>query len=210
MTDFANYIIYEAAYWLRRDCQEHSATPNRSICVNEIKGRVTNEDWCALFVWRCVEDAARKGGAVNPLIHTPSTRAMLAAAQKSRVRVTTVPELGSVFFRPREGNKGHMGIVCGLDAQAMFCIEGNVSNRVGMRKYARNALQNYLFIHVQDQESNRWNHAPLDLRPAKVEWDAINVAQPNGNESINFAVTGGLLGAALLLGYVIYNQFYSE
>lgn len=205
MTDFANYIIDEAFRWLKRDCKEHSATPNQSVCVNEIKGRVTNEDWCALFVWRCVNDAANKSGAYNPLQNTPSTRTMLAAAQKRGVRITTTPEFGSVFFRPRGEGKGHMGIVCGLISNNMYCIEGNVSNRVAMREYDRNQLQNYVFIHVQDQKTRfAWNHAPYNLRPAPVAWDAVNIAQKQ--ERTNAVGTVAGLSLMLALGYILYNN----
>jgi hypothetical protein len=207
MTDFGNYIINEAFYWMRRDCKEHSATPNQSVCVNELKGGVTNEDWCALFVWRCVEDAAKKSGAKNPLQRTPSTIAMLNAARKSGLRITTTPELGSIFFRPRTGG-GHMGVVSGMNSQYIFCIEGNTSNRVGMRMYDRSKqLQNYVFIHVQDQPtSHAWSGAPYNLRPAPVEWDAVNVAQAQQERTMNFFVSGAALGAALALGYIIYDN----
>jgi hypothetical protein len=207
MTDFANYIINEAFYWMRRDCKEHSATPNQSVCVNELKGGVTNEDWCALFVWRCVEDAAKKSGAKNPLQRTPSTIAMLNAARKSGLRISTTPELGSIFWRPRTGG-GHVGIVSGMNSQHIFCIEGNTSNRVGMRMYDRSKqLQNYVFIHVQDQPTSRaWSGAPYNLRPTLVEWDAVNVAQAQQERTMNFFVSGAALGAALALGYIIYDN----
>lgn len=209
MTDFANYIIDEAAYWLMRDCKEHSSTPNQSVCVNEIKGGVTNEDWCALFVYRCVSDAAAKSGARNPLKRTPSTRSMLQDAQQKGVRINRTPTLGSVFFRERGAGKGHMGIVTGLSATQMFCIEGNTSNRVGMRNYilqdvAKSPL-NYQFMHVHDAPVQvPWRKTPYNLRPGNAEDEAYNVAQQKARAA--FITTGLVVGGIGVLGYIIYNQ----
>lgn len=212
MSHFANYIIDEALYWLRRDCREYQNTPNRGVCVNEIKGRVTDEDWCALFVWRCIEDAARKSGAKNLLKNTPSTRTMLAAARQSGIRVDSSPALGSVFFRTRgeeNSGKGHVGIVCGLNSRDLITIEGNTSDRVGLRWYYRTNIPHYVYIHIQDQPSHKWTKAPYNLRPATVEWDAVNVARFDEREKERSgAFTNGLtLGAVLTLGYILYDQF---
>jgi hypothetical protein len=205
MTDFANYIIDEALYWLRQDCKEHSNTPNQSICVNEIKGRVTNEDWCALFAYRCVLDAAKKSGAKNLLKHTPSTRTMLAAARQAGIRVDSTPALGAVFFRPREATTGHVGIVCGLNQRDVITIEGNVSNRVGLKWYYRTNIQHYVYIHIQDQASQKWTKAPYNLRPTSVRHDARNAANPLKTESSTM-MTGAILGLAGVLGYILYNE----
>lgn len=209
MTDFANYIIDEAAYWLMRDCKENPSTPNRSYCVNEIKGGVTDEDWCALFVYRCVSDAAQKSGARNPLMRTPSTPAMLQAAQQQGVRISRTPELGSIFFRERGAGKGHVGIVVGLNSRLMFCIEGNTSNRVGMRSYYLHDVAvspaHYQFMQVQEGKTRvPWTKAPYNLRPGKAEDEAVNVAQQKAQAV--FITTGLVVGGIGVLGYILYNQ----
>lgn len=96
--------------------------PNRGVFVEAIQ-RITDnhagESWCCSFVsfvlWVCYQGAA-------PLPRTGSCDVAWAVAKDYE---TQVPAPGDVFFRVRNGDATHVGIVTGIDP--LTAIAGNTS-----------------------------------------------------------------------------------
>lgn len=88
-------------------------------------GNSRGDAWCASFVYKCADDAARDIGGKNPLYRTASTIAMLA---EYRRRGWTVDRgrAGDIFIIRKTATTGHTGIITGPAVGGFYpTIEGN-------------------------------------------------------------------------------------
>ena len=160
-TPYGAQIVGVAEEYALRGCRETSQ--NRGPCVDEISkkysGKAVNEPWCAKFAYVVAQAAAYNVARTSTkLPKTAGARDMLERSRKAGIRVDTTPAVGSVFYRPSTapGATGHVGIVKGYDEDYLYTIEGNTgptdkSQGVWWAFYPVRDLQNFRFIHVEDQ-----------------------------------------------------------
>lgn len=159
---FPGTVINEAKKFL--GCKEDPNRPNRSYCVDEIKKlggwAVTNEPWCAQFVYAVTDMACKIFKIENRLPKTKSTRFMLNNAPKNGITVNKKPNKGCIFFIPRGDNPafGHVGFVADIKGNTIYTIEGNYKNSVGLGE--REIFNEMRFIHIHEMTDKKiWSTA---------------------------------------------------
>lgn len=134
-------------------CSEKKDNQDNYLCYTEIiqyyaENSNLNEQWCMKFVWSMVDKTCFKFGKKNPILHTASTLAFKAAAEKSNIPVDRIASPGAIRFNYREGG-GHVGIVLEVDGNHMKTIEGNSQDKVRFVEYKDYTKNNLYFIHIE-------------------------------------------------------------
>ena len=184
-------ILKEAEKWL--GCKETSN--NRSACVDEIQklynSKITSEAWCCKFVWAMTNEACKKLGIENPLVHTASTSILLSNAKKT-LRTDATPGVGSIFYTSRDSG-GHVGFVLEVNENKFKTIEGNTTADGGKVEGVFNKMRDtktkaYQFIHLEDLDTFENNlFAPLQF-----DLDLI-FADPRSYISAGIVIAGGII-----------------
>ena len=149
--DYVSAMTDEATNWL--GCgNKKSLDPAAKACFAEIVtyegGNLSNEAWCAKFVWMVLNKMCILFGMLNPIKKTASTIDLKAQAEKRNIPVDRTPAPGCIFFRYRTGG-GHVGMVTEVVQDIEFrTIEGNSDNQVKQGKHSLSEAE-YYFIHVE-------------------------------------------------------------
>ena len=180
-------IQLEAANWLGCKSGQKCLTEIRRL-YNEKS--ITNDAWCALFVWTMTNEACKKLGVSNPLKQTKSTAVMLSEAKKT-LRTDNTPSKGSVFYTTRTGG-GHVGFVLNVEGNKFYTIEGNTTNSSGeygvFEKTRDTKTKDYQFIHLEDLDTFENNiFAPLQF-----DLELI-IADPRSYISAGILLAGGFI-----------------
>lgn len=153
---YVKAVTDSAAAYVERGCRETSS--NRGPCIDEIK-RIygdavpLNEPWCAqaVYAWHLL--ACMRIKARPKLPKTKGAKDMLTRAT-AVFNVDRKPQLGDVGYRKSKYGTGHMFQVAGISHDGIVTIEGNVSNRVGVRTVdwatINNPSNGFQFIHVAE------------------------------------------------------------
>lgn len=158
--NFGTALIFEAKKWA--DCHEDKNRPNRSVCVDKIqlytRGYVSNDPWCAMFVWMNVDKVAKRFKIKNILPKVAGTHLMLNGAEKNGIRVDDKPAVGSIMFydttKPGHTLTGHVGFVIEVNNYGVInTIEGNTGDKVGFRTHQ--VKPGFKFIHVEEMAKGK-------------------------------------------------------
>lgn len=111
---------------------------------NWYNGKKNGYAWCDMFVDWCFLTAFGYEAALK-LLCQPEKSAGAGCTYsyryyKQKGQAGKTPKVGAqIFFGYSESNLTHTGLVYAVDANKVYTIEGNTSDRVAYREYARNA-----------------------------------------------------------------------
>lgn len=163
-TLFNRQVVSEAQRWLSMNCIEESA--NSGKCIKALRKEFgsresATEAWCALFVSVVLSNAIKSAGVRFRFIKTQSAYGLfneLLSAGAVELRTIDNSTIGSVFVRSRGANGGHIGIVCGIDSEYIYTIEGNTRgtantsgiDRVAVNRYTHSQVKGWRFCIITD------------------------------------------------------------
>lgn len=155
--------------WHDRKCPPERT--NSGECVDDVHkdffwllrttGQTTDnlneaEPWCAELVSLILHEAAKSYGIAPAHTHSvmPVSRSaigFLQSATKYGLRVDSKPAVGAVFWRPRKGGTGHVGIVVAVAPGKIGTIEGNSRGTIRRTVKSTSELANYRFLHTEER-----------------------------------------------------------
>lgn len=183
-TDFGNQMICIANYFLTKEVRETGR--NTGQFIDEWNTEYSNDDqafeqqaaWCAIFMWKLGNEAAKLLRCTNPLpdykqrFLNPQTnkndmvwgnaRHTLEYLKQQGIKLTkSIPVPGCMMFRNSKypNSSGHWGIVTDVTKDKFRTIEGNITlsdgtDGVGYWEYNNDEIINpengIFFAHVQD------------------------------------------------------------
>lgn len=147
---------------------------------NWYNGKKNGYAWCDMFVDWCFLTAYGYQAALD-LLCQPEKSAGAGctysyAYYKKKGQVGTTPKVGAqIFFGYSESNLTHTGIVEKFDANYVYTIEGNTSNQVARRTYARTAGNIFGYGYpAYDGEGTVSNSTPASSNTSKTVTEIAN------------------------------------
>lgn len=194
--------------WHDRNCPPETA--NKGECVDDLHrdffwlwrsahgsdaGLREAEPWCAELVSLVLHEAAKERGIAPDKTHNvvPVSRqaiGFLNHAKQYGLRVDSKPAPGCVFWRPRSGGTGHVGIVVAVSKTNILTVEGNASGTIQRKLYDRSQIASYRFLHVEERFGT--TPAPFCL--------------PNIYNWWEWAMLGVGVSSASTIGYVYWKK----
>lgn len=125
---------------------------------------IPSDSWCAAFVWWCARNAGI-GASVIP--KTEWAKTMCFGCPFAPLSECGSIRIGDLAFFDNSGNDGvedHVGIIVGVTDDEITTVEGNFSNSVKKRTYARSTGKGtdgsgkLLYIGYPDYERGNYEH----------------------------------------------------
>jgi len=154
--------------------------------------------WCCVFVHYCLIEAFGIENTMRMLSLPEKSAAAgvtyLYGYMKKASKVGKQPKVGAlIMFGSRENDLKHVGFVEKFDNNYVYTIEGNTSNQVARRKYAKNNSSIFGYGYPSyDVESG--NNKKVDSTPFQGTIE-INTDEKNINKSV---LTDGKVNTGVL------------